>query len=236
MVIKNELNMKLSKLLLKIALLILVIFSCLSIYSIILVFKDSLIKLNFDPFSEMSFSFFLNAFKEYNVLIGATLGIFSVYWSLTTFYFSNEEKSKADELMICDYYANNTLPLASKLISEMAEFKLVNQNVLLKVEFTSEEFRIANSHDFNLTFQFLEKKQNKLLHIETLTALEYFSYRVFYGQFEGEIAFKNFGKAYVSQVSALYPVIAISRSQEDSNNHFQSIVSIYKKWSAKLED
>jgi len=232
--LKNKIDI--NKFLIKVAITILIGLSLLSIYSIVLVFKDKLFCLKIDLLNEYSLRFFLSSFEDYKIIYGTTLAIFSIYWSISSFSISSKDKSLADEFDTCSYYVNQVIPIISKLISELVEHKLISLEDCSNKSFTSEEFRKSNQINFEKTFTFLENKQIKINNIEALTCLEYFAYRILHSKFKGEIAFGILGKAYVSQVSALYSVISVTRSNEDSKNHFNSVITLFEKWSKKLAD
>lgn len=217
------------------AVTVLAVLSILSVYSIILVITTKLMSLEFNLGDEQAFRTFFFSFKDYKFLYGTTLGIYSLYWSIKTFKSSKEDYLLKDEFDVCSYYANEAMPLVSKLILELQKYKLFYTGDCSNKSFYSDELQEKNDDLFQLTFEILSNNKDIIkLNIEALTCLEYFSYRVLHSRFQGEIAFEIYALAFTSQVSALYPVIAVTRSDEQIRNHFNSIIVLYKKWNLKI--
>ncbi|HLK27927.1 MAG TPA: hypothetical protein VKT28_05055 [Puia sp.] len=174
---------------------------------------------------------FLSIHKNFYQLYGATLALIIAYLAVKQYLHSNT-------LQTLDFFYEKLVPAANKTINianEKLSTKLLTPVLIeyLKnnqINFTSEELNslepklradIMSLHSSDLDFQ-----TNYVL---TLGYFESFSIKLTRGLVDYNLIKEACSKAFCVQVRTLYPLISITRSQNDKS-YFTTVVHLFNNW------
>jgi hypothetical protein len=181
--------------------------------------------------SSQGLSNFLSFHKKFYELYGATVALIIAYLAVKQYLHSNT-------LQTLDFFfeklvpaANNTINCATKKLStelqtpELIQF--INANTIF---FTTDElYHIAPELYNKLKELHLNDLDFQTKAVLTLGYFESFSIKLNRGLVNYDLVEKACSKAFCVQVRALYPLISITRSENDKL-YFATLVDLFNKW------